>query len=142
MDEIITKYCEEKFFNLLEKNNIDTVCFMGHGYSFEDVKVGAIFYITHSFYCKDSDYQRLLQQGLSLEDSLQKTVDNCISYYNYPVLTDEYRLLTKYKYFINTLFGGKYRREYVSIKNLRTKEITVLSDDWINHFNKFCFVTW
>lgn len=132
-------YSINKFDEYLNNKGIDTVCFMGYGYKIEDVKVGATFYIPYAYYTKDSDYNRS-----DKEDKFKDTLENCIKYHN---LTDEklldtYKLMSKYKYFTNKIYGNKDRREHVTIKNLRTNEIKLLTEDDIEYFYLFNIITW
>lgn len=132
-------YSINKFDEYLNNKGIDTVCFMGYGYKIEEVKVGATFYIPYAYYTKDSDYNRS-----DKEDKFKDTLENCIKHFNLTddKLLDTYKLMSKYKYFTNILYGHKDRREYVIIKNLRTKEIIILKDDDVDHFQFFNFITW
>jgi hypothetical protein len=49
-EEGMRDYFISEYEKYLENKGIDTVCFMGYGYSFEDVKVGAEFYLSYLFW--------------------------------------------------------------------------------------------
>lgn len=127
----------------LENKGIDTVCFMGYGYDFEDVKVGAEFYLSYLFWGRNAAL------FLNAAEDVLKSVLG-LKCYNEFELDDKFVLIQKYKYFnckivdnINRkTIDAKARREYVRIKNTRTGEVKVLNDEWIDNFNLFLFVSW
>lgn len=144
--DIMQSYCISEYEKYLEGNNIDTVCFMGYGYKFEDVKVGAEFYISYLFWCKRSDHKR----SASLSDCLRQCLIATKFHYPNIELTDKFKLIQKYKYANTksivhserTFHDTKARREFVRIQNLRTGEILDLNEDWIDSFHLFLFDTW
>lgn len=141
--DILRDYYISEYENYLENKGVDTVCFMGYGYDIEDVKIGAEFYLSYLFWGRMS----------ALRKSTPKEVLNSVlGLRNYPEfeLDDKFKLIQKYKYFdckiLNPekriLIDARVRREFVRIKNLRTGEIKVLNDDWIDGFYSFLFTTW
>ena len=143
MSDIMREYYISEYEKYLEDKGIDTVCFMGYGYSFSDVKVGAEFYLSYLFWGRMS----------ALRNSTPKEVlRSVLGLRNYPEfeLDDKFKLVQKYKYFDckildqenRKILNGKVRREFVKIKNLRTGEIKILDDDWIDGFYSFLFTTW
>jgi hypothetical protein len=141
--DILSDYYISEYENYLENKGVDTVCFMGYGYSMEDVKVGAEFYLSYLFWGRMS----------ALRKSTPKDVLNSVlglRHYSEFELDDKFKLIQKYKYFdckvLNPekriLIDARVRREFVRIKNLRTGEIKVLNDDWIDGFYSFLFTTW
>lgn len=145
MEDLLRDFCIKEHTAFLEERGVDTVCFMGYGYNIEDVNVGAEFYFSYWFYCRDADYKRLItQKNYSTQQSLEHTLNNCLAFYEITDqdLTDRYKLISKYKYFKNKIFGGEYRWDYVTIKNLRTKEVIKVREEWLNHFHKFLFISW
>ena len=140
--EKLTEYCKSEFEKDLEAKGIDTVCFMGYGYDFETVKVGAEFYFSYLYYCRNAS----MQFGATKEQALK---DSLCFYSNYNFF-DRYKLVQKYKYYDcfymdeenRTTVPMKKRRVYVRVKNLRTNKIEILDDCQIDNFNRFCFVIW
>ncbi len=100
---------EKEFLKQLEFNGIDTCCFMGSGFYFTDYKVGQEFYYTYAYYGTNAKKDKpetfkdvktmLLHQGVNI--------------------TDRFKLLSKYKYAENPI-RGRFRKEYITIRNLRT----------------------
>ena len=132
----------EKF---LENKGIDTVCFMGYGYKFEDVKVGAKFYLSYLYYGKMS----CVRKGGSLENTLRSILIHFKSN-PYVFFDDKFILIQKYKYYKCKALDHKNRkvlditerREFVRIKNIRTGEIYVLNEEQVDNFVYFLFHTW
>jgi len=133
-----------EFENDLEKNGIDTVCFMGYGYDFDDVKVGAEFYFSYLYYGRMSS----LRNG-TVEECLKAVLshEKCNGNYNF---FDRYKVIQKYKYFDcnaidfknKKIIPIKERREYVRILNLRTNEIKIAGYDVIDYAHLFYWVSW
>lgn len=139
---IIRSYFISEFEKDLEKQGVDTVCFMGYGYSLDDVQVGAEFYFSYLYYGR----MAALRSG-TVEDCLRAVLlyedDGNINFF------DRYKVIQKYKYFNckiidhenRKVIPTKERREYVKIKNLRTGEIKILHEDNIRYANLFCWTT-
>lgn len=104
---------EKEFIELLETNGIDTCLFMGSGYHFEDYRVGQEFYLTYAF------HGVLAKQDKP--DSF-RTIKICIKQWGYNPC-DRWRLIRKYKYEKNKIYGFMQRNEMILIKNLKTKEV-------------------
>lgn len=146
---MFNKFCEEQYEKYLEDNGIDTVCFMGYGYHIEDIKIGADFYISYKFWCRNSDNKRALS-----ENPFQETLENCLimasSHYPNIHLLDRFTLIKKYKlrkvHRVNHNTGKidevKTRVEHVIIRNERTKEKILLTDEWIENFHLFLINLW
>jgi hypothetical protein len=110
---------EKEYLELLELNGIDTVCFMGSGYDFEDYRVGQEFYFSYAFMALDAK----LERGFNTYHAKQVS----INYYNIDI-TDRFKIIKKYEFRKNIFYGNKMRLEKCLIQNLRTKEITHLKD--------------
>ena len=141
--DVMRGYFISEYEKFLQSKGIDTVCFMGYGYDLEEVKVGAEFYLSYLFWGRMS----------ALRNSTPKDVLNSVlGLRNYPEfeLDDKFKLIQKYKYFdckvLDTenrkAVNARVRREFVRIKNLRTGEIKILKDDWIDGFYSFLFTFW
>lgn len=112
---------EKEYLELLESKGVDTVCFMGSGYHFEEYRVGQEFYFPYAYYAIDAN-----------KDTI--TIDELkIAFSSYD-MSDRYRLIQKYKFRKNQLFAGKYRIEHCLVKNLRTGGIIHLKDSGIDRF--------
>jgi hypothetical protein len=140
---VMRGYFISEYEKFLKSKGIDTVCFMGYGYNLEEVKVGAEFYLSYLFWGRMS----------SLRNSTPKDVLNSVlGLRNYPEfeLDDKFKLIQKYKYFDCKVLdiknikteNARVRREFVRIKNLRTGEIKLLKDEWIDSFYYFLFTFW
>jgi hypothetical protein len=144
-DYRLENFFKSEFEKDLEKQGVDTVCFMGYGYSFDDVKVGAEFYFSYLYYFRSASLRDEIY-GHTVESVL----DNCLKFWRNTNFFDRYVILRKYKYFdcffldrvTRTAIPMKERREFVKIKNLRTGEISVMKEDDIFYFNRLCFVIW
>ena len=143
-DIIMQDFFISEFEKDLENQNIDTVCFMGYGYDISEVKVGAEFYFSYLYYGRMSDMRDGTKENcLNAVLSFEKGNGNTNFF-------DRYKILQKYKYFncsildnVNKkIIPAKERREYVRIKNLRTNEISIMSEDEINYSDRFFWVTW
>lgn len=128
----------------LEAKGIDTVCFMGYGYDIEEVKVGAEFYFSYLYYGRMSSIRN------GTKEECLRAVLLFEKHNGNENIFDRYKIIQKYKYFNCSMLDTfnkktipiKQRREYVRIKNLRTNEITVMSEDTISYSHLFCWVTW
>lgn len=125
---------ETEFIEMLESKDIDTVCFMGSGYSFEDIKVGSVFYISYAF--------------MNMCGKDHNNIDNaCIFFKHYyreyikdHNLTDSYKIISKFKR--DRHYKNKYQLvEYLRIKNLRTKEYIKFSLQQIDNMYLLVFDT-
>lgn len=133
-----------KFENDLENKGIDTVCFMGYGYDIEDVRVGAEFYYSYLYYGRMSAIRGGTKEECLRSVLLFEKHNGNVNFF------DRYKIIQKYKYFNCSILDSvnrkvlpaKERREYVKIKNLRTNEITVMSEDTIGYSRLFCWVSW
>lgn len=142
-DDIMRDFFISEFEKDLENKNIDTVCFMGYGYNISEVKVGAEFYFSYLYYGRMSD-MRYGTKEECLRSVLLFEKSNNTNFF------DRYKILQKYKYFdcsildnVNRkIIPAKEKREYVRIKNLRTNEISIMSEDDIDYSHRFCWVTW
>lgn len=142
IDEFWT-YVSEQNDIYLNSKGIDTVCIMGYGYSIEDVRVGATFYLSYLFWCRDAKVDHNTQENV---------LKSCLSQQNslYPNIRieDKFKLLCKYRYMdrhqiINfKIHKRRVREEFVQIKNLRTGEVKTLNDEWIDMFHLFNFDIW
>lgn len=115
---------EIEYLELLELNGIDTVCFMGSGYDFEDYTIGQEFYFPFAWYEIDA----VISRGFNIQECLKK-----IKRYN-RLPEDRFKLIRKYKFRTNKLWGGKIREEHCLIKNLRTNEVIHLKDKEVDRF--------
>jgi hypothetical protein len=143
-DDIICDYFISQFEKDLNEKGIDTVCFMGYGYEIDesDVKIGSEFYFSYLYHGR---YASL--RGGTVEACLK----NCLLWIEDSKFNpfDRYKVIQKHKYFdcfvIDTeaekLIPAKEKRVYVRIKNLRTNEITVLSEIDMMYSHRFCWVT-
>jgi hypothetical protein len=128
----------------LENKGVDTVCFMGYGYDIKEVKVGAEFYFSYLY------YGRMLDMRNGTKEECLRSVLLFEKHNGNDKFFDRYKILQKFKYFdcsfLDTINRKvvpiKQRREYVKIKNLRTNEITVMSEDTIGYSHLFCWVSW
>jgi hypothetical protein len=128
----------------LENKGVDTVCFMGYGYDIKEVKVGAEFYFSYLYYGRMSDMRNGTKEECLRSVLLFEKHNGNDKFF------DRYKILQKFKYFdcsfLDTINRKvvpiKQRREYVKIKNLRTNEITVMSEDTIGYSHLFCWVSW
>ena len=141
----LDQYYTSEYEKHLEQNGVDTVCFMGYGYSFEEVKVGSEFYISYLFYGRNSTIrhdnrkEEVLKDVLSLQRFDFKNIE----------LTDKFKLVQKFTVknvnsldFINRIITPiKKRFECVKIQNLRTNEVIILDDEWVDSFRLFLFDT-
>ena len=50
-DDAMRCFFISEFEKELETRGVDTVCFMGYGYDFDDIKVGAEFYFSYFLCC-------------------------------------------------------------------------------------------
>lgn len=115
---------EKEFIEKLEEAGIDTVCFMGSQYKFEDVKVGSIFYFSYAF--------------MNSNGTDDNTIDNAYNFFKFYYtkfsnhqLTDSYEIVQKFKRIEH--YKKKYQlAEHCVIKNLRTNELIVLNDNEID----------
>lgn len=147
MKDKLSQFYKEEFINYLEGEGVDTVCFMGQGYSFEDVKVGAEFYRTYAYYGSQS----VIRYD---SNTCEKVLVDVLAHYGDEIkeshLTDRFKLIQKYKYYdvmknnieLRTLTKGRERREYVRVQNLRTKKIYILNEFEIDNFYLLLFITW
>lgn len=117
---------EKEFIKLLEDHGIDTTCFMGSGYHIEDVVVGSEFYLSYAYIGRRAKQE--------MPDTLKHVINGWEHNYPERKLTDRYKLLSKYRYVPNKIFGGRRREEYVTIKNLRTGEVSKMTDEQIDSF--------
>ena len=131
-----------EYYKDLENAGIDTVCFMGYGYSIEDVMVGAKFYKSYLYYGAQATAKNCtLTECLSSVLAHERSNGNRYFF-------DEYKLIQKYKFFdcymidsINkTTIPIRKRREHLVIKNLRSGEISIISDMVANYSHLFLWV--
>ena len=104
---------EKEFLEELELAGIDTVLFMGSGYHFEDYRVGQEFYFSYAY------WGVLARQ--KAPDCFRHVLSSLKSNNINPF--DRYKLIRKYKYEKNKIYGFMQRNENILIKNLRTKEV-------------------
>ena len=104
---------EKEFLAELEQMGIDTVLFMGSGYHFEDYRVGQEFYFSYAYWG--------IMARQHIEDCLHHVLMDLKCNKINPF--DRYKLIRKYKYEKNKIFGFMQRNEMILIKNLRTKEV-------------------
>jgi hypothetical protein len=116
---------EKEYLELLEANGVDTVCFMGSGYHFEDYRIGQEFYFPYGFMALDAK----LERGFNIEDAKQVAKN----YYNIDI-TDRFKIIKKYEFRQNIFYGNRMRLEKCLIQNLRTKEIKHLKDKEVDIF--------
>jgi len=141
-DELIA-FFKSEFEKDLENKGVDTVCFMGYGYDIEDVKVGAEFYFSYSYYGRMATVKHGTKEEC-LRAVLIHSKQECDNYF------DRYKIIQKYKYFDCHFLDSvnrkavpfRERREYVRIKNLRTNEVTLMSELTISYSHRFCWVSW
>tara|TARA_R110002074_G_scaffold274514_1_gene446022 strand:- start:293 stop:679 length:387 start_codon:yes stop_codon:yes gene_type:complete len=117
---------EEEYLKRLELQGIDTVCFMGSGYVFEDYRIGQEFYFPFSYYAISADFRR----GFTILDS----INYAKSYYGRNIF-DRYKIIKKYEFKKNKFYGNLRREEKCLIKNTRTKEIIHLKDEDVDRLS-------
>lgn len=105
---------EKEYLQLLEDSGIDTVCFMGSGYQFEEYRIGQEFYKPYAYYGK-----------LAKED-VPDALRHVIAMYSEVNMTDKYKLIQKFTFKENKIYGHLQRYDKVLIQNTRTKEIKEL----------------
>lgn len=115
---------EKQYIELLESKSIDTVCFMGSGYDFEDYRVGQEFFFPFAWY----EVEAVIERGFNINECLKK-----IKGYN-RLPEDRFKLIQKYEFRVNKIWGGKLRYEKCLIQNLRTKQIIQLKDKEVDKF--------
>jgi len=125
---------EKELIETLENNGIDTVCFMGSSYDFEDIKVGSIFYFSYAF--------------MNRRGKDHNTIDNCYNWFKIydekrfkdHKITDSYKVITKFKR-VESAYKKYQNYEHCTIKNLRTKQIITLDSEMIDNMYLLFFDT-
>jgi hypothetical protein len=129
MYDTLDSFFISEFEKDLENQGIDTVCFMGYGYDFDDVKVGAEFYFSYLYYGRNAAVRNGTVQECLNSVLLHEKINGNNNFF------DRYKVIQKYKYFDchkienEKVISIKERREYFRILNLRTNEITILNDE-------------
>lgn len=154
----IDEYIGQQYANILEEKGVDTVCFMGYGYSFDDIKIGSTFYKYTLLYVGRNMHIGRIEddankEKISFKRAIDKTLDSILDYGRFKtgftqyywggtdgkklnIYTDKFKLIQKYKFversYMNVTNGTitkfKSREHHVVIQNLRTKEKIILGD--------------
>lgn len=107
----------DEYLEYLESEGVDTVCFMGYGFDFEDYRVGQEFYMSYAFFARRAKLDKITVGELKI----------AFRGYN---MSDRYRLTQKYEF--KTAFSGNiFRAEKCIVQNLRTKESFRFSEEQI-----------
>lgn len=118
---------EKEFLKELDKKGVDTVCFMGSGYKLEDYKVGQEFYKPYAFWGNFAKQEN--------SDSFE-AVKSRLRLWNVDV-TDRYRILRKYIIKPNPFYNNLQRYHHLQVINLRTKEVSLITEDYYLDFYYF-----
>ena len=139
MCEQLRDYFISAFDIFLESIGVDTACIMGYGYSFEDVKIGSTFYFSYLYYGRLAT----VRNGASLQDTLKAVLAQHKPIFDKYKLVKKYRIVDTYIFDDNTkkVVAKNTRREYVLIKNLRTKEVVFIDDIVVDNFKLLCWVS-
>jgi len=110
---------DKEYLELLEGEGVDTCCFMGSGYELDEVRVGDEFYFSYAYYGalarqdNPDSFKAVIARGPHRSDNF----------------SDRFKLVRKYRFCENKIWGGKIRKDEIVVKNMRTGEDTLIRND-------------